>query len=70
MTCGFLLARRIGARQAILYAIAQLIGAFLASATLRLLFPAHATLGATLPAGSAMQSFILEAILTAILMGD
>jgi aquaporin Z len=32
------------------------------------LFPENATLGATLPAGSAVQSFVLEVILTAILM--
>jgi aquaporin Z len=35
---------------------------------LRFLFPQNATLGATQPAGSTTQSFILEAILTAILM--
>jgi aquaporin NIP len=32
------------------------------------LFPGHATLGATQPAGSAMQSFVLEWVLTALLM--
>ena len=32
------------------------------------LFPSDATLGATLPAGTAIQSFILEVILTALLM--
>jgi aquaporin NIP len=40
----------------------------LASLTLRLLFPEHGTLGATLPAGPALQSFVLEVILTSILM--
>jgi aquaporin Z len=50
------------------YILAQLIGAFLASLLLRLLFPANATLGATLPAGSEMQSFILEVVLTFFLM--
>src|SRR5690349_17263098 len=38
------------------YIAAQATGAFAASGLLRFLFPAHATLGATLPAGSAMQS--------------
>lgn len=47
---------------------AQIGGACLASGVLRLLFPANEKLGATLPAGSAMQSFVLEVILTAILM--
>jgi len=42
--------------------------AIAASATLRLLFPLSATLGMTQPAGSAMQSFVLEFLLTAILM--
>jgi aquaporin NIP len=50
------------------YIIAQLAGAFAASGTLRLLFPENANLGATLPHGSVLQSFVLEAILTAILM--
>jgi aquaporin Z len=36
--------------------------------TLRFLFPQNATLGATIPAGSAAQSFVFETILTAILM--
>src|SRR5205814_3263798 len=39
-----------------------------ASALLRLLFPTHATLGATLPAGSDLQSFVLETVLTFLLM--
>ncbi len=47
---------------------AQLTGAFAASWLLKFLFPASATLGATLPAGSEMQSFILEIVLTFFLM--
>ena len=50
------------------YVVAQCVGALAASGTLRALFPSHATLGATLPSGAASQSFILEVILTAILM--
>lgn len=50
------------------YLSAQMIGALLASVLLRFLFPTHPTLGATLPAGSAGQSFVLELALTAILM--
>jgi aquaporin NIP len=50
------------------YAAAQCLGAISASALLRSQFPAHATLGTTLPAGSASQSFVFELILTAILM--
>ena len=50
------------------YLGAQIVGALLASGVMKLLFPEHTTLGATLPAGSALQSFVLEFILTAVLM--
>ena len=50
------------------YLASQIGGALCASLVLKSLFPDHASLGATLPAGSATQSFILELILTAILM--
>jgi aquaporin Z len=40
----------------------------LASLLLRAMFSNRAYLGATLPAGSAWQSFALEAVLTAVLM--
>jgi len=50
------------------YLAAQFSGALLASLTLHFLFPQSANLGATLPAGAPMQSFVLEVILSAILM--
>jgi aquaporin NIP len=50
------------------YVTAQLLGGFAASGLLRFLFRQHETLGATLPAGPASQSFILEVVLTFILM--
>lgn len=50
------------------YILAQLAGAAAASYTLKLLFPANEMLGATMPAGSDMQSFILEVLLTFFLM--
>lgn len=50
------------------YIGAQLAGGFAASGVLRFLFPGSPTLGATLPAGSAGQSFVLELILAALLM--
>ena len=43
-------------------------GRWVASLTVKFLFPDHLTLGATLPAGSAAQSFVLEVILTFLLM--
>src|SRR5437868_8453968 len=68
VTLGFFVARRFEGRLVLPYIASQLAGAFGASALLRGLFPAHATLGATIPAGSAWQSFVLEFVLTAILM--
>jgi aquaporin NIP len=50
------------------YIIAQLGGACVASFLLKYLFPANIFLGATIPNGSDMQSFILEFILTFLLM--
>ena len=47
---------------------AQLLGAFAASALLRFLFPSDTDLGATLPAGPEVQSFVLEIVLTFLLM--
>ncbi len=42
--------------------------AFLASLVLRLMFPEHATLGATIPVGTVWRSLVLEAILSFMLM--
>ncbi|MFK7787220.1 MAG: MIP/aquaporin family protein [Crocinitomicaceae bacterium] len=50
------------------YLVAQLIGAFAASFSLRLLFPENDLLGSSLPQGSEWQSFVLEFILTFMLM--
>ena len=50
------------------YIIAQLAGALLASLTLKFLFPGGGLLGATMPAGAEIQSFILELVLTFFLM--
>jgi aquaporin Z len=68
VTCGFVAARRMPIREAAGYIVSQIAGAIAASALMRFLFPQNASLGMTLPAGSAMQSFVLELILTAILM--
>ena len=68
VTIGFWTARRLPSRMAVFYILSQIAGALVASGVMRGLFPAHAILGATLPSGSAMQSFIFELILTAVLM--
>jgi aquaporin NIP len=68
VTLGFCAARRFPARDVVPYLAAQCVGAIAASVTVKVLFPNHPTLGATLPTGSAGQSFLLEVLLTAILM--
>ena len=68
VSLGFFAAGRFPLREVAPYVLSQCAGAFVASGTLRFLFPQNATLGATQPAGSATQSFILELILTVILM--
>lgn len=65
---GFWLARRFPTRKLFPYIAFQILGALLASASLKILFPQHQTLGATLPAGSMLQSFVLEIILSFFLM--
>lgn len=68
VTIGFYAARRFEGRLVAPYLASQCLGASLASLTLKLMFPTHPTLGATVPAGSALQTFVLELILTWILM--
>ena len=68
VTVGFWVARRFPGSRVAQYLLGQAGGAFLASLTLHFLFPTHSKLGATLPAGSSAQSFILEFILTTLLM--
>jgi len=68
VTLGFAAAGRFPFKEVPIYITAQLAGAFAASFILKFLFPESLTLGATLPTGSVSQSFILEVILTTILM--
>ncbi len=68
VTIAFWFAGRFPASQITPYIISQLIGAFLASMLMIYLFPTHETLGSTLPSGAVSQSFILEVVLTFLLM--
>lgn len=68
VTVAFWLAGRFPGRRVAPYAVAQVAGAMLASLTVRGLFPDHPTLGATLPAAGPWQAFVLEVLLTLILM--
>jgi aquaporin Z len=68
VTLGFFAARRFPARWALPYVLSQCSGALLASLLLRALFLEHPTLGVTRPSGTAAQSFLLEVVLTLLLM--
>src|SRR5881394_279717 len=68
VSIGFWAARRFRGSTVGLYVTSQVTGALTASLLLRLLFPSHSTLGATVPAGPQWQSFILEFVLTFLLM--
>lgn len=69
VSLGFWVAGRFPVAEVLPYIGSQVAGACAASGTLRLLFPGDPThLGATLPAGPARQSFVLEVLLTFFLM--
>jgi aquaporin Z len=68
VTLAFFAARRLPGKMVLPYIGSQVAGALLGSAALRLLFPDAAALGATLPAGSTAQAWVLEVILTLGLM--
>jgi aquaporin Z len=68
VTIGFWAARRFPGRDVGPYIASQCAGALLASGILRALFPDSKLLGATMPAGPELQSFVLETVLTFFLM--
>jgi aquaporin NIP len=68
VSIGFYIVKRFEKKLLLPYISSQLFGALMASAILKLLFPENHDLGSTIPAGSDMQSFILEFILTFFLM--
>jgi len=68
VSIAFTVAKRFPLKQLLPYIISQFIGAILASLILKYLFPANQFLGATIPHGSELQSFILELLLTFFLM--
>ena len=68
VTIAFWVARRFDGKEVLPFIASQLAGAFAASGLLSVMFLEHANLGATLPAGPWLQSFIFEIVLTFILM--
>lgn len=68
VSIAFVIAKKFELKQLLPYITSQLIGAIIASLVLKMLFPTNELLGTTLPAGSELQSFVLECILTFLLM--
>ncbi len=68
VTIAFTIAKRFSIREVVPYILSQIAGAIIATLVLRFLFPTNELLGTTLPTGSAMQSFVLETLLTFFLM--
>ena len=68
VSIAFTIAKKFPVKQLLPFIVSQLSGTLLASLTLKFLFPENQFLGATIPTGSASQSFVLEFILTFFLM--
>jgi len=68
VTLAFWYARRLPGAAVLPYITSQILGAISASIMVYVLFSGHPTLGATLPTGTSLQSFVLEVLLTFILM--
>ncbi|MFN3850467.1 MAG: MIP/aquaporin family protein [Spirosomataceae bacterium] len=68
VTISLWLSKLLPAKEVAPYIASQLAGAILASGTLKLLFLDNKNLGSTLPQDTDLQSFVLEFILTFLLM--
>ncbi|HEY6504370.1 MAG TPA: aquaporin [Chitinophagaceae bacterium] len=68
VTLAFAINGNFPVKEILPFCISQLTGAFVASLSLWVLFPGSKLLGATIPSGSGMQSFVLEIILTFLLV--
>lgn len=68
VTLGFMFAGRLERRAVLPYISSQLLGAVAAALLLRFLFPEHHTLGATLPGVDLLRTFVMEVLLSFLLM--
>ena len=68
VSIAFWVSKRFETKEVLPYIGFQLLGAFLASLFLKVMFPEHKFLGSTVPVDGWQQSFVLEFILTFILM--
>src|SRR3954468_24136865 len=64
VSIAFTIAGRFPLKQLGPFIFSQIAGGVAASVTLKCLFPASELLGATMPSGSDVQSFVMELILT------
>ena len=68
VTIGFAIAKRFDKKEVLPYIISQLLGAIFASTLLKIIFPDLELYGNTIPSNGWVQSFILELIMTFVLM--
>ena len=68
VTIALALGKIVPKKEVLGYVVAQILGAFLASALLCFIFPTTETLGETLPSGDVFSSLALEVVLTFFLM--
>ena len=68
VSIAFAVAKKFSWKEVPKYILAQTLGALLASITLKFLFPESEILGATIPTIEPLRAFVLEIILTFILM--
>ena len=68
VTIGFCVAGRLSWRVVPPYIVSQIVGALVAAALLRFFFPMHGDLGATLPSVDLLRTFLMEVMLSFLLM--
>ena len=68
VTIGFAIAKRFDKKEVLPYIISQLLGAIFASTLLKFIFPDLELYGNTIPSNGWIQSFVLELIMTFVLM--
>ena len=68
VTVAFWMAGLFQVKEILPYILAQLLGAFIASGLLYLLFPNTSSLGETMPADTITQAFVMEVVISFFLM--
>ena len=68
VTLGFFFAKRLDKREIVRYVVFQLLGAFVAALLLQFLLPRHISAGLTVPLCGVARAFVLEIVLSFLLM--